>query len=476
MTLDDIRRCLGLPAETLSSGQAALVPTGAGMDSRAVKQGDLFFCLAGSRVDGHDFAVDAAAKGAAAVIAARDPFAGASPLPLFIVPDPAAALGRLAACHRDTASAVVVGITGTSGKTSVKETLAAVLAERGPTEKTPMNLNNQIGLPLSMLNADPGAAFWVMEAGISEPKDMDELGAILRPDLALILNAGPGHTQALGDRGTAHYKSRLLAHLTPQGRAVVSADYPDLVREASAHGRELILFSSRDAAAPYRAEYLGPISDEMGGYRLHLRGGTLDAAAPFQGSFGAENVAAVSAVAHSLGLDAAEIAAGLARAVLPAQRFNLRTCGAFLLIDDSYNANPLSMERMLEAAEQRARRDGKQLLLVLGEMGELGAQSDAHHRRLGTLAAAASPVAVLWKGGRADMVAEGLREKGYQGSFVPLSDEESFRRALAFCNLREGVVLFKGSRSNKLETLVSVFKEMAGATGAAGREGDPDAV
>ncbi len=465
MTLRDICRCLGLASGFFSPDQAAFAPAGASMDSRTVKQGDIFFCLVGERADGHDFALAAVEKGAAVIIAARDPFSGRPPVPLLLVPDPAAALARLAACHRDTASAVVVGVTGTSGKTSVKETLAAVLAERGPTEKTPMNLNNQIGLPLSMLNADPSAAFWVMEAGISQPHDMDELGLILRPDLALIINAGAGHTQELGDKGTAYYKSRLLAYVTPEGQAVVSADYPGLAREAAAHKTSLVLFAARNASAPYRAEYLGPVSDLAGGFRLHLAGETLEVAAPFQGEFGCENVAAVAAAAHTLGLGAAEIRAGLAKAKLPAQRYHVQRCGNAVLIDDSYNANPLSMERMLEAAAGRATHAGAKLLLVLGEMGELGPESAEHHENLGLKIAGLAPLAVIWKGGQAEAVREGLRRGGYAGPFTPVADAQAFKAAVAPVFSQAGVALFKGSRSNKLETLVDIFKEMAGAAG-----------
>ncbi len=488
MTLADICRCLGRKPDVSGAGRAALAPTGAAVDSRAVKGGDIFFCLPGERVDGHDYAAAAVAAGAVAVVAARDPFGGASPVPLLLAPDPAAALMALAACHRDRARAVVVGVTGTSGKTSVKETLASVMSRRGKTEKTPMNLNNQIGLPLSLLNADPDADFWVMEAGISKPRDMDELGAILRPDLALILNAGAGHTQELGDRGTAHYKSRLLAHLAPRGTAVVSADYPDLVREAASHGRTVVHFSARAEAAPYWAEYTGPVSDVLGGYRLHMPGEILDVAAPFQGAFGCENVAAVAAAAHGLGLGPDAIRAGLEAAKLPDQRFNAQPCGAFLLIDDSYNANPLSMRRMVDAAAESAARRGGELLLVLGEMGELGPESDARHAELGAHLATLAPAAVIWKGGRADAVAGGLRGGGFNGPFLPVSGDDDFRRALASLNLRGGVALFKGSRSNTMEMLVAVFKETVraagapdsprstGVTGAAGAKGGFDAL
>jgi len=205
---------------------------GVGTDSRAVKPGSLFVCIPGETFDGHDFAVKAIEAGAAALLVSRNPFDAVPPVPLILVEDTVKALGKLAHCWRERLGETrVIGLTGTAGKTTVKELLAQVLSRCGLTAKTHMNLNNQIGLPLSMLAATGEEAFWVMEAGISHPNDMDELGAILEPDLALILNVGPGHAAGLGDRGTAHYKSKLLAHLAPGGTAIISADYPDLARD-----------------------------------------------------------------------------------------------------------------------------------------------------------------------------------------------------------------------------------------------------
>ena len=276
---------------------------GVGTDSRAVKPGSLFVCIPGETFDGHDFAVKAIEAGAAALLVSRNPFDAVPPVPLILVEDTVKALGKLAHCWRERLGETrVIGLTGTAGKTTVKELLAQVLSRRGLTAKTHMNLNNQIGLPLSMLAATGEEAFWVMEAGISHPNDMDELGAILEPDLALILNVGPGHAAGLGDRGTAHYKSKLLAHLAPGGTAIISADYPDLAREARAVRQELVFFSTSGRQVDYRAAYVVPAGEDKGLFRLWLDGVSIDVEAPFRGAFGAENVIAVAAVAHRLGL------------------------------------------------------------------------------------------------------------------------------------------------------------------------------
>lgn len=461
LSFDDIVRAVG--GEAVPGSVMPTLPVeGVSTDSRDVAPGSLFVCIPGETFDGHDFAAKAAEAGAAALLASRNPFDGPPPVPVILVEDTVKALGKLAHFWRkrlgpDTR---VIGLTGTAGKTTVKELLGQVLGRRGPTARTRMNLNNQIGLPLSMLAATGEEAFWVMEAGISRAGDMDELGAILEPDVALILNVGPGHAAGLGDRGTAYYKAKLLSYLAPGGMAVVSADYPELVREARAVRPELVFFSAAGRQVDYRASYVTPAGEDKGLFRLWLDGVPVDAEAPFRGAFGAENVIAVAAVAHRLGLTADEIAAGFAGALLPKQRFACSQVGRWLVIDDSYNANPLSFARMLEAAAEMAGdRPDRPLVCVLGEMGELGALSEDEHRVLGRRVAAAKPRAVFWKGGHRDDVAQGLEAERYGGVFCPVASAEDFLHGFASCTAKEGgVILFKGSRSNKLEKLVEAFE------------------
>ena len=465
ITLLDVSRITGSVFVGLSPELAMECPTGAAIDSRAVESGNLFFCLPGERVDGHDFAAAAVEKGALAIIATRDPFAPESPpVPVFVVDDAAEALARLGAVHRAETDALVIGITGSSGKTSVKEVLASVLSHQGRTEKNPVNLNNQIGLPLSMLNASEDAMYWVMEAGISQPHDMDDLGRMLRPDIAVILNVGDAHTQGLGDRGVAYYKTRLLGYVAARGQAVVSADYPALRREAAACPVDTVYFSARDETESFFAAYLGPDARPEGGGRfsLFMDGPEVTVTAPFYGEYGAENVAAIGTVASLLGMTDYEIQAGFAKATLPAQRFAVAENGPFLIIDDSYNANPLSMVRMLDAAGDMAAQRGQDLILVLGEMGELGPDSAEHHENLGHRAAELAPRAVFWKGGHAREMEKGLIDGGYLGVFLPVADAAAFLAAFTAEGMEQGVVLFKGSRSNKLEELVTAFAAQAG--------------
>jgi len=452
---------------------ADLVPTGAQIDSRKIQPGNLFFCLPGEHVDGHDFAVDAAKAGAVAIVASRNPWRGKAAdivglPPVFLVDDMRCALACVAKRHRDTSQARVIGITGTAGKTTVKEVLAQVLEMRGRTERNPLNLNNQIGLPVSMLNASTDAAFWVMEAGISEDGDMEELGRILRPDVAIILNVGDGHVSGLGELGVAAHKARLIDFIQPGGVAVISTDYPDLNRQVderqsalSRRGIELLRFSHLVDNVYARAAYTGP----GGNYKVWAKDLSFEVDTPFRGDFGSENVAAIVAVAVKLGLSREELRQGFASARLPEQRFRVERYPRCTLLDDSYNANPLSSSRMLQAARSMADEYGQSLLLVMGEMLELGPKAESAHETLGENMAAVRPEMVFWRGGQVDALARGLRKGGYSGKLYPLSGAQEFDALLEEIDLDNVLVLFKGSRSNKLERLVAVFREKVSPTG-----------
>lgn len=463
LNLGDMAHIMGVPDvfTGIFAKDAGRVPSGASSDNRTVRPGHVFFCLPGERADGHDFAAAAVEAGAIAVVGTRDPFAGKSPVPLCIVPDVTAALGKLGRAHREYMRGTVVGITGSAGKTSVKEALASVLSLAGKTEKNPLNLNTQIGLPLSMLNASEEAAFWVMEAGISQPRDMDELGAILHPDCVLLLNAGDGHTEFLGDKGVAHYKAKLLDYLPAGGKALVCADYPELLAEARLRKIPLVTFTGRGEDAAYVASPAPGAADALSGrglFTVRWAGGELTADSPFQGAIGAENTAAVTAAALSLGLSPERVARGLAQAEPPVMRARISPCGTFVLMDDSYNANPLSMNRMLDNAAALAREKGLPLILVLGEMRELGEIADARHEELGAHAGALDPALLFWKGGRFDAVSRGLARAGRADAAIPASDPAAFVEAVRASALTKGVVLFKASRSIGIDTLAGAFR------------------
>jgi len=435
-------------------------PAGVKTDSRKVAAGDLFFCIPGERFDGHDFAAQALEQGAVAVVAERDLDL---PGPVLRVDGVIAALGRLARAHRDAANAVVVGITGSAGKTTVKEMLAAICSQAGATAKNHLNLNNQIGLPFSMLQATGDERFWVFEAGISFEGEMDILGSILAPDVALITNVGGAHTEGLGGLdGVARNKAMLFKHLTPGGTAVYNADYPELLREAAHYGGSVVRFSVQGAPQGAdgiccRGAYVGPEQGGKGRFLLDVAGEHLHLTLPWRGGFMAENAVAAAAAAHVLGIPVEQIKAGLESASPSEHRFQRYEANGLLVVDDAYNANPLSMGQAIASALELA--EGKPLALVLGEMRELGDLSTAAHLELGRKVAASGADLFIWRGAHGESVLEGLLEAGYHGSFAQAGAPAEFLELWRRKGFSSGVVLFKGSRGTRMEEFCDALRK-----------------
>lgn len=443
LTLDAIARCLtnaGLPGP-----EGSRVVMAVRTDSREVMPGDLFVCLKGERFDAHSFAVQVGEAGAAAVVASR-PLEGIS-CPVILVQDTLLALGQLARCWRNTTKAKVVAVTGTAGKTTVKELLAQTLAATKNVAKNHKNFNNQVGLPLSMLAASGQEDAWVMEVGISKPQDMAELGLIIAPDLALVLNIGPAHLEGLGDlSGVAKAKAALLAHVRAGGAGLCSMDYPELWAEAQRVMPGVIGFSAQNSFATYYARFEEALPGGRGLYEIICDGQAFWAELPACGAHFAENAAAVAGACSLLGLTPDDIASGLAKAVLPGQRFCCADAGNWCVVDDSYNANPLSMRRSLEAARLMA--GDAPLVLVLGDMKELGAGAQAAHEELGAALPELKPVAVFFQG---EFAADVARGAGGAVAIIEISEPAQVLTQLKAMNGVRGVVLVKGSRSCRME-------------------------
>ncbi|MBO4336119.1 MAG: UDP-N-acetylmuramoyl-tripeptide--D-alanyl-D-alanine ligase [Desulfovibrio sp.] len=439
---------------------------GMAYDSRQVEPGNLFACFVGETSDGHQYAAKAAESGARLVLCERE-IEGLA-VPQIIVRNTLKALMLLAHAWRKQCQAKVIGLTGTCGKTTAKEMLAAILALHGKTAKSFVNHNNQLGMAHGILNTEGDEQYWVFEAGISNPHDMDELGSMLLPDYALILNIGPGHTEGLGDMGVAWHKTRLLTHLSEGGVGIVSADYPELVWKAmGTHISPLVFFSAQAGAIGGKndcanfCQYLGENEAGQGRYRLVLEGSESTVLCPLAASYAAENICAVALTCHLLGLPLATIQAGLANFENPPQRFRRRKLGRHLVIDDTYNANPLSMQRMLMAAHAL----GKPLVCLLGEMRELGREAEACHRELGRQLAALAPSLIFWKGGHGADLKQGLTSAGYSGPLLMLDGSVDVARSLADflqkADKRDGITLLaKGSRANALEQELALAEEV----------------
>ena len=457
------RGCLvRLSLESIASAMGAIGDFEAGTtqdvcrvqtDSRLVQPGDLFVCIAGKNMDGHLFAAEAAKQGACAIVA-HTPLSGLVPdIPVLLVRNTLDALGQLAAYWRVTSGATVIGITGSAGKTTVKEMLTSVLGLVGETAKNYKNWNNQLGLPLSILQCSGKERFWVMEAGISQPGDMDDLGRIMRPDYVLINNIGPCHLDGLKDiSGVARSKASLVEYMQPGGMAVVNADYPELVEEIASRTSRMRYCSTINPESAFFAQYTGTDDQGDGLFTLVLDRESFQATLPITGRDMAEDVIAVATLAYSLGIPRETICKGLCAYVPVGQRFCIQNRGGWTAIDDTYNANPLSMQgAILRAAALDA---SKPLVLVLGEMKELGNYAAQAHQDLGAWVRESGSAILFFVGDHADDVRKGL--DGWQGAFVPLTSPAHFRSELGMLK-GTGIILFKGSRSCHMEEYLKVL-------------------
>lgn len=457
MTLRDVELALLGAAETRSGHDVAI--TGVSTDSRSAAAGNLFFCIEGENFDGHEFAVQAVKNGAAAVVASRL-LPEVNGTPVILAKDTVQALGRLAAHRRAAFKGTVVAVTGSAGKTTVKELLAQAAAQERVVSKNAGNLNNQIGLPLSIFRADMQADLWILELGISLPHDMGQLGPVAAPDMAVIHNIGPAHLEGLGSlEGVARAKASLLDFLAPEGTALVNRDYDALWQEATTIRPDAVPFSTEDERAPFFCALLGTTPEGLGRFRLKTP--VLDEIIdlPDCGAHHAENLAAVAAAAHHLNISPKGLLHGLRDHKTMKQRFVRRDYGAFTLIDDTYNANPKSMRSSMQAASDLAASapaasDGetRPLVFILADMKELGGHAQDAHLELGRTARELGAAALLFKGEHAALVAE-----GFGPGMVEVKTPPDTVRAIKRLGLGDGVLLVKGSRSCRMEEHVQAL-------------------
>lgn len=419
---------------------------GASTDTRTLAPGALFVALRGARFDGHAFLAEAQARGAAAALV-EEPVP-ASTLPQLVVGDSREALGRLAAFWRARFEVPLIAVTGSNGKTTVKEMLAGILRMRGPVLATRGNLNNDIGVPLTLLELAPGHRAAVIEMGANHPGEIALLAGLARPTVGVITQCAPAHLEGFGTvAGVARAKGELLAHLDPQGTAVINLDdpYAPLWRELAA-GRRCIGFAlDRDAEVTARWQC------GADGTELHMRtpAGSIETRLALPGRHNVANALAAAAAAGAAGAAPSEIAAGLA-AVRPVRgRLELKAgLRHARLIDDTYNANPASLEAGLAVlAAYPGRR-----WLVLGDMGELGPDAPAYHERVGRSAR---------RCGIERLYAAGVLSKFAAAAFGDGGRHFADRDALVTA-LREDLgpdttVLVKGSRAMQMERVVAAL-------------------
>jgi UDP-N-acetylmuramoyl-tripeptide--D-alanyl-D-alanine ligase len=446
---------LEAPASVSNAG--TLVAQGYSIDSRTIAAGELFFAVRGERFDGHDFVTGAVERGAAAAVVSRARVASlpdaALGVPLLIADDPLNALQALAAHVRRQWGKHVVAITGSAGKTTTKEAVAAALGTRFNVLRSKGNLNNAYGLPLQLLRLEPEHQFAVVEMGMNHAGEIAALARIATPDWGVVTNVGTAHMEnfSQGQAGIARSKFELVASLPANGVAFLNCDD----RYVSQFGRDfagkVVYFGSGPCADPQ----ILAVGEDENGLRIHFRSceHVGDLTLHLLGAHNAHNAMAGLAVAREAGIPVDAAAAALASLTAGDKRGEVLEIAGATILNDSYNSNPEALRSMIRTL---ANRPGRRRILIAGEMLELGEHGPQLHAASGKTAADAGLDIVVGVKGNAQHLAGAACWGGVASLFLP--DAEAAGQWLVE-NLRAGdVVLVKGSRGVRLERAIEIVK------------------
>ncbi len=435
-------------------------------DTRHITAGCLFVALKGDRFDAHDFLFQAAEGGAAGLIVeqGKEHKLPGPEVAVFEVPDTLVALGALAHFHRVRFKIPIGAVTGSNGKTTTKELVASILHTRGPSLHTEGNLNNEVGVPLTLFGLVPRQVAGIVEMGMNHPGEIARLTAITEPDAGLITVVQPAHLEGVGSlEGVAHAKGELFAGLKPGATAVVNLDDPLIISEATRLGPDVKkLTFGRAANADVRLEHVEMHGRDGLAITVGYQGKQWPAALNLIGDHNAMNAAAAFAMAIALGYSPNECVRGLEAAQAHARRLEVKNApGGVTVIDDCYNANPASMGVALDALSGLAVES--RAVAVLGDMLELGADEAAEHSLIGVKAS--DQVALIAFFGERMKVAHAQAVKKLKKNSRHFTEIEPLVAWLKG-ELHSGdVVLVKGSRGMKLERVVEALTGTAGAGG-----------
>jgi UDP-N-acetylmuramoyl-tripeptide--D-alanyl-D-alanine ligase len=425
------------------------------VDSRTLQPGDLFWALRGIKFDGHDFVAAALRRGALACVVDEKSASGFGPR--LVVSDTQRALGDFASWYRQRWETLVIGVTGSVGKTTTREMIHAVLSVRHAGRRSRLNYNNEVGLPLSLLELESSDEYGVFEMGAARRGDIRRLCEIAHPEVGVVTPIGQAHLETFGTlEGIYEAKGELLEALPRHGFAVVAGD-DDAMRALASRASCPVTFTGEGPQNQVRAT---DIEFRPGRLRFAVDCKTYELAAPARHYLSAALCAL--AVAREIGMEPAAIAEGFGRFVGQPGRCTVDDGGAWTIIDDTYNANPLSMQ-----AACLCLRDWPgtgQKLLIAGDMLELGHAAPASHRELGSWIARARVDRLLAFGQRAGDVSRGALIAGMKPHDVAECHELEALLAVLDCWIEPGdVVLVKGSRGMKMERVVEWLKQQGGS-------------
>lgn len=446
---------LAVTAGELLEGSPETMFAGISTDSRTLTRGELFVALSGENFDGHAFLGDAIARGAAGALVMQPVDCHA--IPVIRVADTLAALGALAGDYRRRYPGHVIGITGSTGKTTVKEMTASILALAGNTLKTQKNYNNLIGVPMRLFELKPEHAYAVIEMGTNHPGEIDRLAAMTQPEVSILSNITPAHLNGLGSiAGIVAEKQSIFAHTTRT--AVINPHGPYMDQVVIPGSLTRVTFST---SGPADAALSSVVSQGLDGTilmadlagkprRLHIR---------LPGMHNVLNALAAAAAALAFDIDPDAIVQGIEDATFPGMRSEIVVTEGLTIIDDSYNANPASMQAaldMLRAAPHAHK------IAVLGDMLELGQDAPHFHAQLGQWVAQTRIDRLVVTGSMAAVVADAAVKAGMRPAAVTVApDMEAIEAALKVNLAPETVVLVKASRGLKLDRVVSFLKAVA---------------
>lgn len=439
-------------------------------DSRESEFGALFVAIKGERFDGHDFISQALSRGAAAVIAERMPegLDAEQAERVLVVGNSVEALGRVASAYKARIHPRTVAVTGSVGKTTTKEFVYAVAGAKYLAHKTAGNFNNEIGMPLSVLDMPEATQVCVLEMGMSELGEISRMTSIARPDIALITNIGNSHIENLGSReNICRAKLEITEGVSDDGYVILNADEPMLFAQKGKLSQKLIFVSLQNPQADYRALNIREYEDSTEFDLVAGRRVVTNVRIPCIGRHNVYDATYAFVVGILLGMDDDEIKRGLMSFRNTGMRQNIYEYGGITVIEDCYNAGPESMKAAVEVLARLAEKNHSRSVAVLGDMRELGDYSKQLHMEVGTLVASRHITKLVTFGREAENIALGAINHAFKPENISINTNTENVKATAktvYSLARRGdAVLFKASRAVRLERVIEELKQLIDA-------------
>jgi len=431
--------------------------TGVSTDSRTTKAGDCFFAIAGENFDGHDYVADAFSKGAVCAVISKDineeECAGKYVLK---VEDTVKALGELAREYHRRAGYKVIAITGSAGKTTTRQIIYHVLSRHFKVHQSPKSFNNQIGVPLTLLGAGSDVQIVIAELGSNHPGEISYLTRIAEPDIAVVTNVHPAHLEGFGDLQTiVQEKSSIAEGLRPNGVFVINGDFNQLVDACRAKGLSFKTFGKSDGC-DYQTGNIYP-----DGTASQFIIDSTEVYLPLAGPGNVENALAAWAICCQLGLDIGDFAEAIKTLPPVSMRAEIQNIGTLTILNDCYNANPASMRNALDILAQIDQTSRLRRVFICGDMAELGSQAGQMHAELGKHIVQAGVKLLLTVGELAEITAASVKAISGDNMQIKCYDDAISTSNNLHKYIKDyDIILIKGSRVAKLETVVEKIKEL----------------